>query len=104
MDHMYQYSLDSFSVFFYKSIERAPQPETEGDLPARVQNLRDSLRMTIYVWVARGLFERHKTILMAQLTFTLMNRGVLGDDMKINPQYLQFLLRGPRKVGEDNTI
>jgi dynein heavy chain len=71
---------------------------------ARVQCLRDSLRMTIYVWVARGLFERHKLILMAQLTFNLMNRGVLGEENKLNPSYLQFLMRGPRKVGEDNTI
>jgi dynein heavy chain len=34
--------------------------------------------MTIYTWVSRGLFERHKLIFLSQLTFNLMKRGILG--------------------------
>lgn len=126
IDHMYQYSLDSFVFFFFKSIQKVrrlllshsssvvqcirrvhpfshlhipvrpltlpprslPPPPFVFILPsqaapadneeARVANLRESLRMTIYTWVSRGLFERHKLIFLSQLTFNLMKRGILG--------------------------
>ena len=64
-------------------------------------NLRESLRMTIYTWVSRGLFERHKIIFMAQITFNLMRRGTLGEDNQLNEAQFDFLMRGPRKLGED---
>lgn len=57
IDHMYQYSLESFVTFFFKAIEKTPQ---ENDAEIRVLNLRDNIRMTIYQWVSRGLFEKHK--------------------------------------------
>lgn len=101
IDHMYQYSLDSFIFFFLKSIQKAEKADTEE---ARVLNLRECLRMTIYTWVARGLFERHKLIFLSQLAFNLMKRGILGEDNKINESFFQFLLRGPRKIGTDNAI
>lgn len=37
------------------------------DPAARVQQLRESLRMTVYTWVSRGLFEGHKLIFLAQV-------------------------------------
>ena len=55
--HMYQYSLESFTTFFYKAIEKT---EAFDDEEHRVIALRSSIRMTIYEWVARGLFEKHK--------------------------------------------
>jgi dynein heavy chain len=76
IDHMYQYSLDSFVTFFFKSIDKAIPADNLAD---RVVNLRESLRMTIFTWVARGLFERHKLIFLAQLTFNLMQRGIIGE-------------------------
>lgn len=91
---MYQYSLDSFITFFVKSISKAKPAET---IDARVLNLRDALRMTIFTWVSRGLFERHKLIFLSQLAFNLMKRGILGEDSIINEVHFQFLLRGPRK-------
>ena len=69
IDHMYQYSLDSYNSFFLKSISKAVPAEKLDD---RVANLVASLRMTIFTWVARGLFERHKLIFLAQLCFNLM--------------------------------
>ena len=101
IDHMYQYSLDSFVTFFYKSIERAAASEDQGQ---RVQNLRESLRLTVYTWVSRGLFERHKLILAAQLTFNLMRRGILGEDRVLHSEHVQFLLRGPKATAEENPI
>jgi len=101
IDHMYQYSLDSFVTFFFKSIEKAQPAENQEQ---RVLNLRDSLRMTIYTWVSRGLFERHKLIFLAQLTFNLMNRGILGEENQMNNLHFQFLMRGPKKMGEENPL
>jgi dynein heavy chain len=101
IDHMYQYSLDSFVTFFFKSITNA---STAENVTQRVLNLRDSLRITIFTWVARGLFVAHKLIFLGQLMFNLMKRGVLGDDAKVDELEFNFLMRGPRKMGEDNPI
>lgn len=95
IDHMYRYSLDSFVTFFYHAIARAPAGEKQSD---RVVHLRESLRLTIFTWVSRGLFEAHKLIFLAQLTFNLMQRGILGHDVRVHDTYMQFLLRGPKKV------
>jgi len=72
--HMYQYSLESFTTFFFKAIEKAEQFEDEEP---RVLALREMIRMTIYQWVARGLFEKHKQIFRCQLTFRLMQKKIL---------------------------
>ena len=57
IDKMYQYSLESFTTFFFKAIEKTEMSE---DDEIRVLALRDVIRMTIYQWVSRGLFEKHK--------------------------------------------
>lgn len=117
INHMYQYSLDSFVFFFLKSIKKA----LPGDTPdARVLNLRESLRMTIYTWVSRGLFERHKLIFLAQMTFNLLKRGVLDGNpshstshavvglaqgnVRVSDSHFQFLLRGPKKQVTENPL
>ena len=97
IDNMYQYSLDSFVTFFFKSIGRAVKADSLAD---RVINLRESLRMTIFTWVARGLFERHKLIFLAQMTFNLMKRGIIGDS-EWNEIHFQFLMRNPQKLTEE---
>jgi len=97
IEHMYQYSLDSFMLYFYKSIREAPKSD---DLVTRVASLRETLRLVVFTWVNRGLFERHKLILMAQLTFQLMARGKLRDVEEFNYAAFQFLLRGPKKLSE----
>jgi len=71
IDKMYQYSLESFTTFFFKAIEKT---ELNEDDEIRVLTLRDCIRMTIYQWVARGLFEKHKQIFRCQLTFRLMQK------------------------------
>ena len=100
IDHMYQYSLDSFTTFFKKSIKKAEKKEI---LAERVECLRDSLRMTIFTWVSRGLFERHKLIFLSQLTFNLMKKSIIGDE-EWNEEQFQFLLRAPMKIGEENKL
>jgi dynein heavy chain len=100
INHMYQYSLDSYVFFFFKSIDKTPKADS---LPDRVLNLRESLRMTIFTWVARGLFERDKLILLSQLAFNLMKRGIIGDT-DWNEVHFQFLMRGPVKLDQANQL
>merc|ERR1711871_1323715 len=101
IDHMYQYSLDSYVSYFFKAIERTEPAET---VVQRCLNLQACLRITIFTWVNRGLFVAHKLIFLAQLTFNLMKRGNLGEDNLLNESHFSFLLRGPRRVGEDNPL
>ena len=74
IDHMYQYSLESFQNFFFKAIDKTEEAE---ELEQRVPLLIEMIRITIYQWVSRGLFERHKQIFLSQLTFRLMQKGLL---------------------------
>jgi dynein heavy chain len=101
VDHMYQYSLDSFVTFFLKSIAKATAAPKIED---RVANLVTSLRMTIFTWVARGLFTRHKLIFLSVITFGLMKRGTLGEDNLIDPVLFDFLLKGPKKTSDENPL
>eukprot|EP00930_Biecheleria_cincta_P046148 TRINITY_DN3182_c0_g1_i7.p1 TRINITY_DN3182_c0_g1~~TRINITY_DN3182_c0_g1_i7.p1 ORF type:complete len:1861 (-),score=425.96 TRINITY_DN3182_c0_g1_i7:240-5396(-) len=99
IEHMYQYSLDSFVNFLYKAIDRT---ETTEDLEERTKRLIVMIRMTIFRWVNRGLFERHKLILCALLTFKLLQKGALSEEF--NPAHFNFLLRAPMAVGAENPL
>jgi dynein heavy chain len=77
VDAMYQYSLDAFQTFFFKAIDKTEMYEEDEQ---RVLKLREVIRMTVYQWVSRGLFERHKLIFMSQLTFRLMEKQILQVD------------------------
>merc|ERR1719313_3130146 len=59
IEHMYQYSLDSFKSFLNKAIDKT---EPNSDVAIRSQSLIAMIRMVIFRWVNRGLFERHKLI------------------------------------------
>jgi dynein heavy chain len=99
IEHMYQYSLDAFVTFLFKAIERAEQSE---DPQERSKKLVAMIRITIFRWVARGLFERHKIILCSLLTFKLFQKGQLPEDFHAG--YFNFLLRGPSAVGFENPL
>lgn len=72
IDLMYFYSLGSFQQFFFNAIDKTEDSE---EMEVRVPALIQSIRLTIYQWVSRGLFERHKQIFLSQLTFRLMQKG-----------------------------
>jgi dynein heavy chain len=101
IEHMYQFSLDAYLVFFIKAMKKTEAKEAQAE---RVEALRDTLRVVICTWVMRGLFERHKLIFLTQLVFSLMQREVVGQESGFGPKYLNFLLRGPIKPGEENPI
>ena len=99
VDHMYQYSLESFVTFFFKAFEKT---EASDEDEKRVLDLRENIRRTIYQWVSRGLFEKHKQIFMCQITFRLMAKGTIN--VEFSPQEFQFLLKCPTKSDIPNPL
>ena len=74
IDHMYQYSLQAFQYFFFKAIDKTADFEAEED---RVNAMQAMIRMQIYQWVCRGLFEAHKLVFLSLLTFRLMAKKII---------------------------
>merc|ERR1719295_2016101 len=101
IDHMYQYSLDAFISFFFKAMRKAAKAEKISD---RVLLLRNEIRFVVFTWVSRGLFEKHKLIFSSQMTFKLMQKHALGENVKFDPTYFAFLIFGQRKFGVENPI
>lgn len=96
---MYQYSLESFTTFFFKAIEKTEDFEEEE---TRVKALVNMIRMTIYQWVSRGLFEQHKQIFLAQLTFRLMSKGIIN--IEYTAQEMSFLINCPTTTAVPNPL
>lgn len=97
VNHMYQYSLDSFYIFFRKAITKVTvQDET------RIEVMIATIRYCICQWVMRGLFERHKLIFLSLLTFRLMQKK----SIEISYEFAQmdFLLKGLNKPGVENPL
>jgi len=99
IEHMYQYSLDAFVTFLNKAIERTEPCE---DTKERSRLLIVMIRITIFKWVNRGLFERHKIILCSLLTFKLFQKHQLAEEFNAN--HFQYLIRGPSLVGAENPL
>lgn len=99
IDHMYQYSLDAFTTFFLKAMDRA---KPSDDVKQRVHFLREEIRIVVFTWVNRGLFEKHKLIFSCQLCFKLMMKGALRE--KYNAKLFNFLIRSPKILGVEKTI
>jgi dynein heavy chain len=99
VNHMYQYSLESFQTFFFKAIEKTAAFDEEEQ---RVLALRESIRMTIYQWVSRGLFEKHKQIFRCQLTFRLMQKKIVH--VEYTDKEMLFLLQAPSKTEVANPL
>merc|ERR1719440_1237620 len=68
----------------------------------RCVSLIAEIRMTVFKWVNRGLFECHKIIFCGLLTFRLLQRGLLKEEY--NPQQFQFLLRSPQRLDVENPL
>ncbi|KAM4823531.1 dynein axonemal heavy chain 17 [Urocitellus parryii] len=91
IDPIYQFSLKAFNVVFEKAIQKTPPAD---EVKQRVINLTDEITYSVYMYTARGLFERDKLIFLAQVTFQ-----VLSMKRELNPVELDFLLRFPFKAG-----
>jgi len=99
VEHMYQYSLDSFVAFLYKAIERTEQSD---EVAERTKMMIVNIRMTIFRWVNRGLFERHKLIFCSMLTFKLFQIGKLSEEYNLS--FFNYLLKAPAIIGVENPL
>jgi len=97
IDHMYQYSLESFITFFFKAIN---QTKEKGE--ARIPSLILKIRYTIYQWISRGLFEKHKIIFLTLITFRLMQKKII--DVAYDLAEMDFLIKAPPRPGVENNL
>ncbi|NXA28829.1 DYH17 protein, partial [Ibidorhyncha struthersii] len=88
---IYQFSLKAFNTVFEKAIQHTAP---DDDIKQRVINLTDEITYSVYMYTARGLFEKDKLIFLAQVAFQ-----VLAVKKEVNPAELDFLLRFPSKAG-----
>lgn len=58
--------VQAFNVVFEKAIQRTPASD---DVRQRVTSLTDEITYSVFMYTARGLFERDKLIFLAQVTF-----------------------------------
>ena len=96
VNHMYQYSLEAFMQFFFMAMDKTKVTDSEPG--RRVDALRSCLRLTIFTWVSRGLFEEHKLTFLCHLTLNLMRRKQISASDWDEAAY-QFLLRRPCHEG-----
>ena len=101
LNHMYQTSLDAFSSFFFDGIDQAPQEEELAD---RVRGMCECIRHTIYVWVSRGLLERHKPVYTSLLLFKLLQNALIGSDVGFDRRALEFLLLSHEDTSLENPV
>lgn len=86
VNSMYQYSLASYLQQFDLSLRKSLP---DSILPKRLKNIMDTLTMYVYNYACTGLFERHKLLFSFQMTIK-----ILEADGKLNPEELDFFLKG----------
>ena len=84
---MYEFSLSSYLVVFRKALQDSAR---SNDIDARVVNIIDRLTEDVYDYVCTGIFEKHKLMYSAQMTFMIMK----GEELLGNPEELDFFLKG----------
>jgi dynein heavy chain len=83
---MYQTSLKQFNELYELAIDEA---EPSGKPATRIKNIIDHMTYSVYLYIQRGLFERHK------LTFALMmTNTILVSDKILNPELVSVFLKG----------
>jgi len=70
------------------------------DESVRVLDLRQMIRLTIYQWVSRGLFERHKQIFLSLLCFRLMAKKII--EIEYTQAQMDYLINCPAKIDPTN--
>jgi len=102
IDHMYQFSLAAFNFIFNKALDKADPAET---IEERVASLQSSITYTLFGFVTRGLFERHRLIFSTQLAIKVL-QGRLNDkgEPELKSNELMMLVRNPRDNSKENPL
>jgi dynein heavy chain len=96
MDHMYQYSLGAFVNIFLKALERA----SASDVPEeRLRHMVQCVTYTVFTFVTRGLFERHRGIFTAQMCFQI---HIQEGTVSVNE--FEVFLKRPRAFSQENPV
>uniref|UniRef100_A0A383W453 AAA+ ATPase domain-containing protein n=1 Tax=Tetradesmus obliquus TaxID=3088 RepID=A0A383W453_TETOB len=83
---MYQTSLAQFNELYEHSIDNSEK----ASLPSkRIANIIEQMTYDIYLYIQRGLFERHKLLFALMLT-----NKILVSAGKVKPQDVDILLKG----------
>ena len=97
VQYMYQYSLDSFTYFYTKAINETPKNENQT---IRITNLRENIRVNIYLWVTSGMFENDKQLFLTMISLRLLQKNALNheDCFGITQKHIDFLLKCPQDL------
>ena len=112
LDRVYHYSMANFVYILKRGMDITPggndgeqwvaEDEKLGEplpLDQRVKKLIEVTCLTVFRYVSQGLFERHKLIMGTQLVMAILRgRG------ELQQQKFDFLLRGPKVLGEENPL
>ena len=71
----------------------------EVEVEQRVQLLIGTTTLTVFNYIAQGLFERHKLIMATQLCMAILRKN--GE---LQQQKFDFLLRGVKVMGVENPL
>jgi dynein heavy chain, axonemal len=111
LDRVYHYSMANYIYILRKGMDVTPGGLDQSKVPEqyrleeavpleqRVKLLTDTTSYETFAYVAQGLFERHKLIVATQLCI-----AILRQEGKLHAAKLDFLLRGPRLVGQENPL
>jgi hypothetical protein len=94
---MYQYSLDSFTLFFLKSLHLT---KNEKEKIHKVKELQISLRDILIKWILRGLYEKHRLTFLILLIISLIENNIISEECGFSKEGLRFLLLGPNNGDE----
>ncbi|CAG9462750.1 unnamed protein product [Pedinophyceae sp. YPF-701] len=102
LDRVYHYSMANFVRIMRTGMDKTPEVEEQNEadrVRKRVAALIEHVTLTVFKYVAQGLFERHKLIVATQLCVSILKgRG------ELDAQRFDYLLRGPRVLGVDNPV
>eukprot|EP00891_Asterochloris_glomerata_P002883 jgi/Astpho2/2883/Aster-01037 len=111
LDRVYHYSMANFVYILRKGMDLTPGSKDESKVPEalrlnqeveveqRVQLLIGTTTLTVFNYIAQGLFERHKLIMATQLCMAILRKN--GE---LQQQKFDFLLRGVKVMGVENPL
>lgn len=83
--------------FYFKAIEMTQEQDE-----SRIQKLVQNIRIVVYQWISRGLFEKHKQIFLTLMSFRLLQKGVIKTEW--TPKMMNFLLNCVPKTEAPNNL